>query len=234
MNLKQIVLKESHRVSDIRGNPYLFYADRVGYPVSEITLGDIFNYLNKHDSPLLRRLAKYLGQHDSAVVIPSMAGDYVYQITLRAIDSSNFHDIGSAVFPFNLLSFDKEFRYRDYIIAVEGILDCLSYLQFYPFVVATLSSSMTSSQIEFISRITDNVILSYDNDERGQEGMYLDNRKLSERGVDVEFLLHPSGISDAGDLAKLELQGNKIKYQAVYNYYKSKVNSLVGCNNAYK
>lgn len=115
----------------------------------------------------------------------------------------------------------KAIRDSDMVIVVEGCFDLiLAYQNGLEQVVATLGTSLTDSHIELIKKLTDNLVLCFDNDKAGNNSVIkaintvtksnqiefslLNPKTIVQtqtlREVDVSVLTLPDGFKDLGEL----------------------------------
>ena len=69
------------------------------------------------------------------------------------------------------------------IIIVEGISDWAVVKEFYPYVLAILTSTVSTKQLFFLSSLTNIVIKALDNDDAGVSGSITSGKKFDKVGV---------------------------------------------------
>jgi DNA primase len=83
---------------------------------------------------------------------------------------------------------------KNQVIIVEGFLDCLMCHQYGIInTVATLGTSLTKEQSQFIKRYTDNVIISYDTDSAGVQASIRSFKILIKEELNVKVATMPEG-----------------------------------------
>ena len=77
----------------------------------------------------------------------------------------------------------KDFSLGNPLVLCEGVKDAIYLKQFYPYVLSLNTSSISVSNLEIIRKITDKIILSYDNDDTGRRMSKIDNDMLIKLGI---------------------------------------------------
>lgn len=100
-------------------------------------------------------------------------------------------------------SFDDrmlEFKRTDKIFLTEGLLDAEAFQQItgYPYVMAYLTSSVSTKLAQFLSLMCNEVIVIPDNDEYGKKNMQYTEKALTNFGVRCKFL----EFNDVKDMGK--------------------------------
>ena len=96
----------------------------------------------------------------------------------------------------------------------------------YPYTVASLTSDLSTNQVQLISHITNKVIVAFDNDDSGNTGFYMVRKKLHAQGVSVERFTHYSKLHDFGDLLDIKIRDEE-EYQYIIRSYKNQIYSLI-------
>lgn len=117
---------------------------------------------------------------------------------------------------------DKDFRYGDMIILVEGNLDRDVMKQLYPNVLGVMTSTLSNNQVSLLKGLTNKVMLMLDNDDAGRYGIYKAKQQLSD--CNVQVLSHYGTLKDAGDLAKLEIYDPNNELDYIKSIYRNKIN----------
>lgn len=105
-----------------------------------------------------------------------------------------------------------------YVIITEGYFDVISLHQsIYSNAVSTMGTSLTDQHIKTLSRVTSNVLLMYDSDSAGLNGMFKSIMKLFSSGINVAVCVFESG-KDPADVCKA----------AGFSYHK--VTSMINAN----
>jgi 5S rRNA maturation endonuclease (ribonuclease M5) len=188
---------------------------------------------NKLSGRIPKNLEYLANESGEVIVIGNMYGNLPMNIVFRGITRKEFYVYGKSIPFYGLGMMEKNFTYMQPIILVEGLLDRDVLSQFYPNVLAVLSSSLTVQQREVLSILTKDVILAYDADEMGQRGITRDLYKLTNAGFNsVRVLKHPKDFKDAGNLAELRFSPLKDLYliESIESYYRTHIDILVGGN----
>lgn len=153
------------------GKVYDFFRNRVMFPVID-TQGEVIGFGGR---VLDDSKPKYLNTPATAVF-----------------------DKGENLFSMNFAKNSK----MDKLVLGEGYMDVIAMNQSgFDGAIATLGTAITENQARFISRHTDNVIVSYDSDEAGQSATKKAIKLLSENGVKVS-VLHIEGAKDPDEYIK--------------------------------
>ncbi|MFQ6065888.1 MAG: DNA primase [bacterium] len=110
------------------------------------------------------------------------------------------------------LNFSKEaIREKEEVILVEGYTDVMAlYQRGIRNVVASLGTSLTSSQARLIKRYTDNVFVAYDQDKAGISATLRGIDLLLEAGLEIRIISMPRGV-DPADLVNKEGEDSLLK-----------------------
>lgn len=110
------------------------------------------------------------------------------------------------------LNFSKEaIRQEEEVILVEGYTDVMTLHQRgIKNVVASLGTSLTSSQARLIKRYTDHVFIAYDQDKAGISATLRGIDLLLETNLEIRIISMPHGV-DPADLVNREGEGSFLK-----------------------
>ena len=172
-------------------------------------------------------IISYLSIHGDCIMIPNIIDDVIYSITLRNLSGKKqFLKIGNvSQFLYNLGNLPKEFHYGNTLLIVEGNFDCDYIKSMFPNTVACLTNALSNSQLDIISRLTNKVILAFDNDEAGDKGFYISKKKLEELGISVIRFKHNDSLKDFGDLYDLQFKDSN-EYEYICRSYKLQLDNL--------
>lgn len=113
----------------------------------------------------------------------------------------------------------KNFKYNTPIILTEGIKDCLVLHRLYPFSLACLTSGLNGADdLKAITRLTNKVILAYDNDKAGLNSSNRDKERLLKAKCKVATAYYTT--PDVGKLYN-NPSGLQILRQSLYNILSS-------------
>lgn len=169
-------------------------------------------------------LVKYLHNNGDCVVIPNIINNIIYSLTFRTLgDRKQFLKYGNVThLLYNLGNLPQDFTYGIPLVLLEGNLDCDVMRTIYPYTVASLTSDLSSNQLQLISHLTDKVIVAYDQDDSGTMGYYNLKKKLNNLGVSVTKFKHYNNLKDLGDLIDLQIRDPE-EYEYVYNSYLNQI-----------
>jgi len=199
-------------------SPYLYNALSKGLSNYKIlTLEAIFRYsLLEQLPPHLLRFINDLGE---VILIANPILDEIPQVILRGVSVRDFRVYSQSVsFPYGVGLLSPDFSYGQPILLVEGVLDRDSLLDIFPDTLALLSSSLSLAQIEMLECLTDRVLLLYDNDKSGRDGVKRDFSRLVKRQIKPYLLQHPIHIKDSGILSEYAMRGSE-RYSALRDHY---------------
>ncbi|MFQ5834624.1 MAG: DNA primase [bacterium] len=110
------------------------------------------------------------------------------------------------------LNFSKEaIRQKEEVILAEGYTDVMAlYQRGIRNVVASLGTSLTSSQARLIKRYTDRVFIAYDQDKAGISATLRGIDLLLENDLEIRIISMPRGV-DPADLVTKEGEGSFLK-----------------------
>lgn len=78
------------------------------------------------------------------------------------------------------------------IVLTEGLKDAIWLKQYYPYVLSLNTSNITQSNLEILTKITNKMLLIYDNDDTGIPSIKKDIKMLEERNLNCDYIL-PDG-----------------------------------------
>lgn len=111
------------------------------------------------------------------------------------------------------------FKYNTPIILTEGTKDCIVLQSIYPFSLACLTSGINGlDDFEAIRKLTNKVILAYDNDKAGIKSTARDKEHLIKAGCKVATAFYTT--KDVGDLYNNPM-GREILRKSLYNILSS-------------
>jgi len=120
----------------------------------------------------------------------------------------------------------KTVTYGQTWILCEGIMDAEVLGEFYPYVLGILSSGPSRRLCEWLSGFTNNVIVCPDNDEAGATNYRTTHKRMRQFGISVQKMKPPEPLKDAGDIARLALEGEDVT--AYRKYFESGLSMLLG------
>ena len=213
----------------IKYNKYTFSAYKYHFPHYRIiNIGDIVSKKYIRDKDLPGYLMDYIGEQGEVLAIANILNKQVPFVQLRALKRKEFSVYGSqSSLLYNLGFLDKNFKYGDILIIVEGNMDADAMKGIYNNTVATCTAGLTSKQLEIVSYLTNRVILAYDNDKAGRGAYKRDSKLLKEKGLDVRCLCQYQGFKDVGDLMQSKFEGDERIFQTAFNYYYNQVQILI-------
>lgn len=203
-------------------NPYLNTAYK--YKLKNyrlISSGELL--VNGKDIDIPHYIKIFLQFYQEVLMIANIISGTVTNLTFRSISlKKEFNKWGTTKSLFyGLGDLDKNFRYGDMIVLVEGHLDRDMMKTLYPNVLGVMTSTLSKNQVELLSYLTNKVVLMLDNDEAGKYGMRKAKSQLKD--FEVHVLEHYGKLKDAGDLAKLEIYDPNNDLDYIKTIYKSKL-----------
>lgn len=209
-------------------NKYMYIASRYGlHNYRVITSGEL-NIRGK-DIELPIYVREFVKEHNEVLIINNMYRDNVEGIIMRGIKEKAFANYGFKKGSlYGLGNLDKDFKYGDLIVLVEGAIDsdvCRLFLT--KNCLSVMTSSVTRSQLQVLSCLTDKVLLLLDNDEAGNKGEESSKKKLESAGIMTYRISKDYRIKDLGDLLDMKRNGDPNADQII-NYYKAQILSKGG------
>lgn len=226
---------ELFQISDTIGsdkstlNKYTYLAYKFNFPHYKI-----INLKNVMLKGMHTRMPKYLldfiSENGEVLLIANIISGYIPLIQLRTLrGEKKFIALGNQSKLFYGLGYlNKNFKFGDWIIIVEGIADADIIRGIYPNVLATMTSRITRSQFEVLKLLTNKVILIGDNDIPGRKGTKLNRVLLKDAGFDVRLIFQYGDMKDCGELADFLLQNDGQTFNSAVKYYEGKINNILG------
>lgn len=190
---KNIPLKLAEQAGLIKhsqktNKPYDFFRNRIIFPIFS-EKGDVIAFggrtLSQDDKE-----AKYINSPETAIYHKSNSIYGLYQSKAEII------------------------KHKKAII-VEGYIDTIACHQLAePFAVAPLGTALTDQQVKRLKRLTQNIILMFDNDKAGKNAAYKAYSIIAKMGVHPRIALLPNA-KDPGDL--LEAKSQELLQEAINN-----------------
>lgn len=221
----------SHKIDEDKKytNKYTFMASEYSYPhMRVLNIGDLVSNQFRKGKDLPEYVMNFIGEKGEVLLIANIINREVPYVQLRDMNSKEFSVYGAQTKLFFGMGFlDKEFKYGDPIMLVEGSMDFSVGYSFYKNTLATMTAGLTSMQYEILKLLTNRVILAYDNDEAGRKATNRDSKKLKELGFEVKYLSHFTGFKDLGDLADCMFTMDTVKTDLATRYYGFTINNLL-------
>lgn len=213
-------------VTEDSNNKYLHMAYKYKFKHYRIiTSGEVMIKAKNIDIPEFVRM--FIMNNNSVLMMANIISGKVVGITFRTLEGpKDFLTWGSNKGNFyGLGQLSPNFKYGDPVILVEGLLDCDVIKQMYPNTMAVLTSGLTKNQAAVITRLTNRVVLMFDNDEAGRRGTSISERAIKDKCSLTIFKHHPK-CKDPGDIISLEL-ANDEDYDFIYKYYDMSIHNIV-------
>ena len=186
-----------------------------GYRI--ITNGSIVKNGWLSESKLPKYIVDFINEHGEVLLMPSIYNGYVVGVVLRSLKKKAFLVYGHPTL-YGLGRLHPNFTYGMPIVVCEGAIDCDIISRIYPNSVAMLTSALSTLQKELLKRLTNNIILLYDNDERGRQNTRMDYYNLKKMGFNVATLSQHNLVKDPGDMYDMKLF-DEFNYNIVNSYY---------------
>lgn len=169
----------------------------------------------------------FIANNNQVLMMANIIAGKVVGLTFRTIEGpkdfltwgnnkGNFYGLGQL---------SQSFKYGDPIILVEGLMDCDVIKQYYPNTMAVLTSGLTKNQTAVLTRLTNNVILMFDNDEAGERGTRFSEQAIKDKCMVKIFKHHPK-CKDPGDIVSLELNKDE-DYDFINKYYEMSIQNMI-------
>jgi hypothetical protein len=210
-------------------NKYTFLGNEFNFPHYRIlSLRDVM--LKGMHTRMPKYLLDFISENGEVLLIANIISGYIPLIQLRTLrGEKKFIALGNQSKLFYGLGYlNKNFKFGDWIIIVEGIADADIIRGIYPNVLATMTSRITRSQFEVLKLLTNKVILIGDNDIPGRKGTKLNRVLLKEAGFDVRLIFQYGDMKDCGELADFLLQNDGQTFNSAVKYYEGKINNILG------
>lgn len=211
---------------DKRRHHYIYNAYRRGLKNYRLfSTGEVVKH--QLGDKLPKYLIDFINSHGEVLLVANVVRNTVAQMMVRSLEGKEFAVYGKQnSVPYGIGKLAGDFRYGDWIVLVEGVLDRDSLLHIYPNICAVLTAGASLTQREILRYLTNRIILLYDHDKAGQEGTMKDKRQFAKLGMDVVTFPQPEGVKDSGILAELLFQGKLYDYELMEDYYRSWLTSL--------
>lgn len=203
-------------------NKYLYYMQNFDNKYKLVSAYQLINSISD--------LPDFVYQHLMAVgdciLIPNIIDNQIYSVTFRAVNNNKrFLKYGEfSTLMYNLGELPEDFTYGTPLVIVEGNLDTDVMKQIYPYTLGALTANLTRNHIQLLGHLTNTVILAFDNDEAGHDGIESALRRLPNMKV-LKFN-YKEDMKDAGDLIDL-LMKSKDEYEFILNIYRSRIHMLI-------
>jgi 5S rRNA maturation endonuclease (ribonuclease M5) len=152
--------------------------------------------------PRIAHLYPFYQQNKVSWLIPCATPlGSVYGYVLRSYTGKQyrvFSERGAAQLLFGFEAFDERFRYGVPIVLTEGVKDAICLQMLYPFSLAILSSDVTKTTLNWLTKITDKYILGLDNDQSGEKHRRILRKELTVRKCRVSDLIPHQSCKDLG------------------------------------
>ena len=205
-----------------KSNKYLYFAYKYQFNNYRLITSGELNIRGK-DLNIPDYVKQFVNLNNEVLMIANIMDDKVVSIIFRTIKGNKeFIKLGTSKSLFyGLGQLDSNFRYGTPVLLVEGNLDRDRMSLIYKNTLAITTASISSSQMQLLSKLTNKFILMLDNDNSGIKGSKSTFYKLREFGQ-VKILKHDLYLKDAGDLIDLEIK-NDYNLNHIIEYYKQQI-----------
>lgn len=180
-----------------KSNKYLYFAYKYNFTNYRlISSGELI--IKGKDLNIPDYVKQFLLIHNEVLMIANIINNSVVSISFRTTrGEKEFIKLGNfkSIF-YGIGQLDEDFRYGIPILLVEGNLDRDRMSLIYKNTLAITTSTISNSQLEFLSNLTNKYILMLDNDKAGILGSYLTSRKLRNFGF-IKVMNHYPSLKDA-------------------------------------
>lgn len=166
----------------------------------------------------------FIKRYKRVLLFPNFINSVMVDLMIKPIDTNDrILSFRNFDIPYGTKYFSKEFKYGDPVILVEGIgdLGALRLLSKDLNIIALKTNSVTDNIYDFISTITNNVIIIPDNelDRKAIRLAYHSKKKFAKLGVTLKIVKQFSNFKDTGTL--LDVIVNSLKVSKEYFLSKS-------------
>lgn len=214
-------------------NKYTYMGYTYKYPHYRILkLGDLLSNKIKPDVDIPKYVYDFVGTNGEVLIIANIVDKHVPMIQLRTIRGDKAFSVfgkQTTIF-YGLGMISKDFKYGDWLILCEGIMDTDILRSIYPNVLGCMTSGLTKMQLEILKLLTNKVIICYDNDKAGRSAYTRDSKILKSNKFDVKCLIQYGDYKDAGDLGETMYNQDDFAFNVAFKYYKTKIDSLISNN----
>lgn len=210
-------------------NKYTYLAWKFKFPHYKIlNLRQVM--LNGLHLSMPKYLLDFISEQGEVLLIANIIEGFIPLVQLRSLHGEKkFSVLGSQSKLFYGLGYlDKNFKYGDWIVIVEGIADADLCRGLYPNVLATMTSRITKSQFEVLKLLTNNIILIGDNDIPGKKGTKANKQLIQKEGMNARIIFQYGNFKDIGELGDLLLANDGYTFNVATQYYKTKIHEIIG------
>lgn len=166
------------------------------------------------------KLNSYIVDKKHVLLIPNFISGNIVSMFVRGVNDSKFPlKLGDTHLPYGLDSFNKDFKYGDPIILVEGLGDYggLKLLDPTLNIIVMFSNTLPKSSYDIIGRLTNKFIVITDNDDAGLLGFRILKKSLNKYNATVTRVENFGDMKDPGEIAEMTLKYMKTKDQFTKN-----------------
>ncbi len=199
-------------------NKYTYLAYKYNYPYRIFNNKSLWSYYkrNKNNMDISISIQKFLEENENVLFIPNIINNEVVHIICRSFKEKKFMNVSEYKQTFYQIgNLSNNRKYYEPIILVEGTADCDYLKTIYNDVLACLTDSISSFNLQVLKSLTNNVLLCFDNDNAGKEAYIKESKKLRYNGISVRKINHVDNVKDVGDILEMEKNGfsdNEITY----------------------
>lgn len=173
-------------------------------------------------------ISGYINKYMTVLLIPNRVNDVIVDIFVRPLEGKgNPLKLVESSLPYGIGKLQKDFKYGDFIVLVEGIGDygALKFIDPTINVLAVGTNGVTADLYPIIASLTSNVILIPDNDKAGRSQVRTVINKFKSLGVSVSVIKQYSNFKDTGELLDIlvEQQTSKELLMLIADYYKTQI-----------
>lgn len=162
-------------------------------------------YLDLNDTLVQRdiQIGGYISRNEAILLFPNIVGDKIVDIFVKPLYSkAEPLKLGDDRFPYNIGNLDPGFKYGDPLVLVEGLADGAALKLISPRInfIVMQRSSLSMTQLELLSQITNKFIVIPDRDEAGTRGYTKMWYRFRDLGATCVSLNQFRYFKDTGDL----------------------------------
>lgn len=184
-------------------------------------------YLSVNNLPQLdTKLSSYIAQHSKILLFPSIIDGKIDTMVVRPMLTNGTPlTLTSGKLPFNIGNINKDFKYGDPLILVEGLADIggLKLIDSTLNIISFNSSALANQYYEIVASLTYNVILVPDKDKAGEISVKKTRKEFKKFNISLKVVEQFQDLKDTGDIVELLLQYTKTDNKQVKQTIKQKL-----------
>jgi len=179
--------KSVHEIRELEDSNYKIFTKKLGLPVKILATSKCLEGIYP-----LKSFYEFFQNNPYFWMVPlATPNKKIIGFVLRGYNAHDYRTVFDfeslpPVFGFEEFS---DFKQGNPIVLCEGVKDSIWIKQFYPYVLSLNTSNITTSNLQVLSKLTDKIILSYDNDETGKSSTRSDMKLLKDNGFVCDYVV---------------------------------------------